>query len=113
MRSIYDERSGGGDLVFSGELLPNNGNADPSYRLLLTVQCSKQASLYLIDRVSSLRMINEKNLINYKGVKIISQKLYRYLLEVASKDYLSYKSYRKAQFQLEKFEDQINNEIIC
>jgi hypothetical protein len=41
-KTIYDERSSGGDLKFAGELLPSGSCADPSFRLVLILDCISQ-----------------------------------------------------------------------
>lgn len=91
----YDELGHGGDLVFSVEVLPRTGLADPSWRYLLFASHSapRQPSVIMFGRGTDVAELldnhsgatrSNRYLINYQGQQTISESFYRDLVKVCA-----------------------------
>lgn len=75
---IYSELSHGGDLTFSYEAVPESGQTDPSWRYLLFQSCEGPPNIMMFERGSkAAERLNDKNFINFEGVRRVSNRLYR------------------------------------
>ncbi|MDI5832582.1 hypothetical protein OCF84_21320 (plasmid) [Shewanella xiamenensis] len=73
---FYNEYTGGGDSD-AFEIIPENKNADPSYRYFLIVPTDKLPCLVMVPRGSSIADRIHKILFNYSGIVRVEDKLYR------------------------------------
>jgi hypothetical protein len=75
---IYDGLSHGGDLEFSCEVVPESGQADPSWRYLLFQSYGGAPNIMMFERGSKESdRLNDKTFINFEGLRSVPSKLYR------------------------------------
>jgi hypothetical protein len=75
---IYDRLSHGGDLDFSYEVVPESGQADPSWRYLLFQSYGGVPNILMFGRGSKESdRLNDKAFINFEGLRPVPNKLYR------------------------------------
>jgi hypothetical protein len=83
---IYEELSHGGDLTFSFEVMPENGQADPSWRYLLFQSWGGPPSIMMFERGSTpADRLNGKTFINFEGVRPVPSRLYRDVVTTAAR----------------------------
>jgi hypothetical protein len=104
---LYNERSDGGDLYYSHEILPDGLGADPSFRMLLTITCSYKYSLLIFERGSLPAQVLDHGgemLCNFKGPAYVDVKLYNNFLKLSLQSRTSFDKYQESLDKLQKLE---------
>lgn len=84
--NAYEELSGGGDIDYSIEVLPDNGMPDPSWRYVVFAAHGRQANIMMFQRGSKASdQLGENLLINYQGYRIIPASIYRDVVSTCAK----------------------------
>ncbi len=96
----YDLLTHGGDLVYSIEVIPEKGNADPSWRYVIFKACGELPNIIMFARGSnSAEKIGNKMLMNFDGVKLIPAPIYRDIVSTCAKACSDPHSNRKMMFE--------------
>ncbi len=75
--AAYNELSGGGDLEFSFEAIPDRGAADPSWRYLVFRSCARLTCVIMIPRGGPVaEALNDRTFINFEGQKTLPAAIY-------------------------------------
>lgn len=80
---FYNEYTGGGDSD-AFEIIPENKNADPSYRYFLIAPTDKLPCLVMVPRGSQIADRIPKILFNFSGIVSVDDKLYRYAVSTCA-----------------------------
>lgn len=83
---VYDLLTHGGDLAYSIEVIPEKGNADPSWRYVIFKACGELPNIIMFARGSnSAEKIGDKMLMNFDGLKSIPAIIYREVVSTCAK----------------------------
>ncbi|MBS3965557.1 MAG: hypothetical protein KGZ80_13915 [Methylomonas sp.] len=83
---VYELLTHGGDLAYSIEVIPEKGNADPSWRYVIFKACGELPNIIMFARGSkSAEKIGDKLLMNFDGVKSIPAAIYRDVVSTCAK----------------------------
>jgi hypothetical protein len=82
----YEHLTHGGDLAYSLEVIPEKGNADPSWRYVIFKACGELPNIIMFARGSnSAEKIGDKMLMNFDGLKSIPATIYRDVISTCAK----------------------------
>lgn len=96
----YDLLTHGGDLAYSVEVIPENGNADPSWRYVIFKACGELPNIIMFARGSnSAEKIGDKMLMNFDGLKSIPANIYRDVVSTCAKASSDPHANRKMMFE--------------
>lgn len=96
----YSLLTHGGDLEFSVEVIPEKGNADPSWRYVVFKAFGELPNIIMFARGSnSAEKIGNKMLMNFDGVKSIPAPIYRDIVSTCAKACSGPQSNRKMMFE--------------
>lgn len=97
---VYELLTHGGDLAYSLEVIPEKGNADPSWRYVIFKACGELPNIIMFARGSnSAEKIGDKMLMNFDGLKSIPATIYRDVVSTCAKACCDPWSNRKKMFQ--------------
>ena len=96
----YDLLTHGGDLAYSVEVIPEKGNADPSWRYVIFKACGELPNIIMFARGSnSAEKIGDKMLMNFDGLKSIPATIYRDVVSTCAKASSDPHANRKMMFE--------------
>lgn len=96
----YSLLTHGGDLAYSVEVIPENGNADPSWRYVIFKACGESPNIIMFARGSnSAEKIGDKMLMNFDGLKSIPATIYRDVVSTCAKASSDPHANRKMMFE--------------
>jgi hypothetical protein len=82
----YEHLTHGGDLAYSVEVIPEKGNADPSWRYVIFKANGELPNIIMFARGSnSAEKIGDKMLMNFDGLKSIPATIYRDFVSTCAK----------------------------
>ncbi len=97
---VYDLLTHGGDLAYSLEVIPEKGNADPSWRYVIFKACGELSNIIMFARGSnSAEKIGDKMLMNFDGLKSIPATIYRDVVSTCAKASSDPHANRKMMFE--------------
>lgn len=104
---LYEHLTNGGDLAYSLEVIPEKGNADPSWRYVVFKAHGKLPNIIMFARGSkSAEKIGNKMLMNFDGVQSIPATIYRDVVSTCAKASSDPRSIRKIMFKFTERQSQ-------